>query len=133
MTPGSVGLYGQRCPVAGATQDFSLGIGGNGGPVTGGSTVGLFYVTGPTNSLGATIFSIGVEPAGVSLFPGCSGYLRAPLIPGSTFVTDAFGTATASITIPAGAPSLLLAAQGVALDPSPVGFTLSNAALVVPQ
>ena len=133
MLPGSVGLFGQRCPVAGAAQDFSLGVGGNGGPVTGGATVGLFYVTGPTNSLGATVFSLGIEPAGVQLFPGCAGYLRAPLIPGSTFVTDASGTATATVAIPIGAPSALLAAQGVALDPSPVGFTLSNAALILPQ
>jgi hypothetical protein len=101
--------------------------------VTGGESVGLTYVTGPKNSLGATLFSIGIDPAGVALFPGCSAFLRAPLVPGSTFVTDAFGVATASVTIPAGAPSLLLAAQGVALDPSPVGFTLSNAALILPQ
>ena len=133
VLPGSVGLYGQRCPVVGAFQDFSLGVGGISGPVTGGSTVGLFYVTGPANSLGATIFSIGLDPVGVSLFPGCSAYLQTPLIPGNTFITDAGGAASASLTIPFGAPSLLLVAQGVALDPSPVGFTLSNAALIVPQ
>ena len=132
MLPGSVGLFGQRCPVVGGAQDFSLGVGAS-GPVVGGSTVGLFYVTGPSNSLGATIFSVGIEPAGAQLFAGCAGYLRAPLIAGSAFVTDAFGTATATVSIPIGAPSLLLAAQGVALDPSPVGFTLSNAALVLPQ
>ena len=136
MLPGSVGLFGQRCPVVGGAQDFSLGVGaggGAGGPVTGGTSVGLFYVTGPTNSLGATVFSFGIEPAGVQVFSGCAGYLRAPLIAGSTFVTDAFGAATATVPIPPGAPSLLLAAQGVALDPSPVGFTLSNAALMLPQ
>ena len=133
MLPGSVGLWGQRCPVVGAAQDFSLGIGGPGGPIVGGSTIGLFYVTAPANSLGATIFSIGIEPAWVSLFPSCAAYLRAPLIPGSTFVTGSGGTATATVTIPIGAPSVLLAAQGVALDPSPVGFTLSNAAVILPQ
>ncbi len=133
LPPGSVGLFGQRCPVVGNTQDFSLGVGGNGAPVTGGSTVGLFYVNGPANSLGATVYSIGINPVGVQLFPGCSAYLGAPLIPGAAFVTDASGAAIESVAIPAGAPTVLLAAQGVALDASPVGFTLSNAALIVPQ
>ena len=133
MLPGSVNVFGQGCVVAGATQNFSLGVGGNGGPVTGGSTVGLFYVTGPANSLGATIFSIGIDPVGVELFTGCSAFLAAPLIPGTTFVTDSSGAANATVFLPPGAPSVLVAAQGVALDPSPTGYTLSNAALIVPQ
>jgi hypothetical protein len=133
MLPGSIGLYGQPCPVNGAFMNFSLGVGSGGGPVTGGATVSLFYVNGPSNSPGATVFSVGLDPIGVQLFPGCAAHLAAPLIPGAAFLTDASGFATASVPIPAGAPSLLLVAQAVALDASPIGFTLSNAGLALIQ
>ena len=132
LNPGQTGLGGQSCPVAGSgTQRFNLGI--TTSPATGGSTVGLFYVTGPSNSIGASIFSLGFNPSCVQLFSGCSTFLLQPLVPGNVFLTDASGFASDSFTVPLNAPGFLVAVQGVAIDNSPSGFTLSNAGLMLTQ
>ena len=57
--------------------------------------------------------------------------LSQPLITGNLFVTNGVGGATSPFPLPSGFPGFLITTQAVAIDASPLGFTLSNAAVLV--
>ncbi|MCA8951474.1 MAG: DNRLRE domain-containing protein [Planctomycetes bacterium] len=134
LNPGQTGNFGLPCNVGGsASQRFLLGIGV--GPATGGSFIPLVYATGPANALGATFVSLGVDPVGTPLFPGCSAWLPLTglLIRDSLFATDGSGTAQTGFGVPINAPGYLIGIQGVAIDTTAMGFTLSNACVLLTQ
>ncbi len=128
LLPGQVGTVGIGCPVGSGTfQDAYVGT------PTGGTTIQIVQTNGPVGTIGLNYLSLGANPAGVPLLPGCSIWLplSQPLITGNLFLTDAVGGATSPFPLPTGFPGFLIATQAVAIDASPLGFTLSNAAVLV--
>lgn len=128
LLPGQVGTVGVGCPVGtGTFQDAYVGT------PTGGTTIQIVQTNGPVGTIGVNYLSFGVDPAGVALIPGCSVWmpLSQPLIPGNVFLTDAVGGATSPFPLPTGFPGYLITTQAVALDSSILGFSLSNAAVLV--
>lgn len=103
------------------------------GPATGGTTVPATYAFLPPSSIGANFFALALDPIGVPLIPGTRVYLPPNFVPGAVFTTDAIGAASASIPVPAGFPGFLIVMQSAVLDSSPLGFALTNAAVMVTQ
>lgn len=130
MVPGEVTEWGGGCTVGAGT----LRLAPTGTP-SGGATVALDYTGGPAQSLGATFFSLNLNAIGTELFPNCFAYLALNqlIVGGDAFTTDAAGSANESVQIPAGFPGVLLVCQGAVLDATPLGVSLSSAALIVTQ
>lgn len=128
LLPGQVGTVGIGCPVGSGTfQDAYVGT------PTGGTTIQIVQTNAPAGTIGLNYLSLGADPAGVPLLPGCSIWLplSQPLITGNVFLTDGAGGASSPFPLPTGFPGFLIATQAVAIDASPLGFTLSNAAVLV--
>ncbi len=128
LLPGQVGIVGIGCPVGSGTfQDAYVGT------PTGGTTIQIVQTNAPVGTIGLNYLSLGANPAGVPLLPGCSIWLplSQPLIAGNVFLTNAVGGATSPFPLPSGFPGFLITTQAVAIDASPLGFTLSNAAVLV--
>ncbi len=130
MLPGTGGSWGTGCPVGGGnfTNTFV------GAPI-GGTTVQIAKTSATPLSIGGDFFSLALDPVGAPLLPGCTIYLplAQPLIPGGIFLTDGAGAGATLFPVPAGFPGYLIACQAVVLDPNPLGFVVSNAALAVLQ
>lgn len=130
LLPGQVGTVGVGCPVgAGTFQDAFVGV------PTGGTTIQILQTNAPASSLGGNFFTLGVEPVGFPLLPGCSVYLALSqgLVTGNVFATDASGVAVSPFALPSGFPGFLITTQALVLDNSVLGFALSNAAVLVLQ
>ena len=127
---GAVGSWGTGCPGSGGILTLTP----NGMP-NGGAVVSLDYTNGAATSFGATFLSLALDPVGTMLFPSCSAYLplSGVIVASDAFATSAGGTASPSITIPAGFPGYLIVCQGALLDSTPIGFSMSNAGLLVTQ
>jgi hypothetical protein len=128
LLPGQVGTVGIGCPVGSGTfQDAYVGT------PTGGTTIQIVQTNAPVGTIGLNYLSLGANPAGTALLPGCSIWLplSQPLITGNLFVTNGVGGASSPFPLPSGFPGFLIATQAVAIDASPLGFTLSNAAVLV--
>jgi hypothetical protein len=129
LLPGQSGSWGQGCPV-GAGNFTSTWFGA---PV-GGTTIQIAKTNAPTLGIGVDFFALALDPVGAPLLPGCTLHLPlAELIPGGVFLTDAGGGGSSPFTVPVGYPGFLIDCQAVVLDNNPLGFVVSNAALVVLQ
>jgi hypothetical protein len=132
LTPGQVGEYGIGCTVN--NQTMALGLTG---PASSGTTVNLDYVLAPASSIGATFYALAIDygPAGLGtpVFPpSCNVYLPAnAIVPGNLWTTNATGQASDTFAVPPNAPGFLVVCQGAALAATPVGFTLSNAGVML--
>jgi hypothetical protein len=129
MVPGQNGSYGTGCPI-GAGNFTAAWI----GAPTGGNTVQIAKTSAQPGSVGADFFTLAVDPLGLPLQPGCTLYLPLlEIIQGGLFLTDGLGSGSTSFVIPNGFPGYLIACQAAVLDLSPLGFSISNAALTVLQ
>ena len=129
LLPGQVGTYGISCSAAstGFTETYV-------GFPTGGNTVQIVQTNAPANSFGYNVLAFTIEPAGVSLAPGCTAYLPlGAMIIANLFPTDGAGSASTPFPLPNGFPGSLVAAQSVVLDGSLFGYAVSNAAVMVLQ
>ncbi|MBL8734854.1 MAG: DNRLRE domain-containing protein [Planctomycetes bacterium] len=129
LMPGQVGTYGVSCSAAssGFTETYV-------GVPTGGNTVQIVQTNAPANSFGYNVLAFTIEPAGVSLAPGCTAYLPlGAIIIANLFPTDPFGSASTPFPLPIGFPGALIAAQSIVADGSPFGYAVSNAAVMVLQ
>ncbi|MFT4512621.1 MAG: hypothetical protein ACI89X_002280 [Planctomycetota bacterium] len=126
LAPGTVGTHGVGWPVNGGT--FQLNISGT---ANGGDVVPITWTNAPTPSFGVNFFTIGYDPIGTTFLPNSALYLplAAPKFPGPT-IAVAGGTASSTFTVPVGFPGFLIAVQGVALDSTPLNFSMSNAGLI---
>lgn len=126
---GQSGTYGVGCPVGAGTYQLNWS-----GVPTGGTTIQLLHQNAPTPSIGANFFSLGLDPIGTALLPGCTVYLplTQEIIPGDAFVTSG-GFAISNFNVPAGYPGFVVNCQGATLDANLLGFSLSNAALIMLQ
>lgn len=129
LQAGQSGAYGVGCPVGAGTYQLNWS-----GIPTGGTTIQLLHQNAPTPSIGANFFSLALDPIGTALLPGCTAYLplMQEIIPGDAFVTVG-GFAISNFNVPAGFPGFLVNCQGATLDANLLGFSLSNAALIVLQ
>jgi len=124
LMPGTSGFWGQGCPMQFGNYQFQFG----GAPI-GGSTIAMQQSNGPANALSAHFFSLELDAAGTTLTSGCSVYLpAASILLGPTVFLDFGGSAATPFAVPSGFPGYLVVCQAAALDGSPLGFTLSNAA-----
>ena len=130
LLPGQVGTVGVGCPVGSGTFGDAIV-----GTPNGGATIQLVQSNAPPSTIGANLVGLAVEPGGFSLLPGCTYYLplAQPIYTQIVFLTDAAGSASTSVVLPTGFPGVLVSTQAFALDNSPLGFTLSNAAVLVMQ
>jgi len=127
LTPGEVGGFGVGCPVGSGTMGVSLT-----GPATSGTTVSLNYTGTPASSIGATFYALSLDGANAPLFPGCSPFLPLnAILPGNLWTTDAQGVANDTFPVPPNSPGFLVVCQGAAIDASPLGFSLSNAGVML--
>ncbi|MGC6488753.1 MAG: DNRLRE domain-containing protein [Planctomycetota bacterium] len=130
LAPGQTGTYGTGWPVNGAP--FQLDVTGT---ATGGATLPITYSNAPGPfSVGANFLSIGLDPVGTALLPGNQLYLpfAGPLISGGGFVVTG-GVGVSFFTVPAGFPGYLVSMQAAVIDSSPLGFSLSNAGVLLTQ
>jgi hypothetical protein len=129
LAPGETGTWGVGWPVGAGT--FELGISGT---AAGGNVLPITYSNAPTPSVGANFFAIGLNAAGTPLAPNGLAYLplTGTLITGNTFLTSG-GVGSSTVTIPVGFPGFLLSVQALALDSTPLGFSLSNAGVMLTQ
>lgn len=130
LAQGQNGTWGTGCPSGAGTFANAF----VGAPI-GGSTIGIVQTNATPNSIGANYFALELEPDGVPLpLPGCTVYLPlAQIIPGNVFLTTAGGTGGSPFNVPAGFPGYLINCQAVVLDPNPLGFLISNSALICLQ
>jgi hypothetical protein len=129
MLPGQTGTWGTGCPVPPFTFDATWS-----GTPAGGNTMQHVKVYAPASSVGADFFTLSLDPAGLTLLPGCTVYLPlADIIPGSAFLTDGAGNATTSLVIPTGFPGYLINGQSAVLTNNALGFVVSNSTLLVTQ
>ncbi|MFY9340945.1 MAG: DNRLRE domain-containing protein [Planctomycetota bacterium] len=129
LVPGQNGAYGTGCPIGAG----NFGAAWVGAP-TGGNTVQINKTNAQPGSVGADYFALAVDPLGLPLQPGCTVYLPLlQIIPGGIFLTNPGGNGSNSFVIPNGFPGYLIACQSAVLDLSPLGFSVSNAALTVLQ
>jgi hypothetical protein len=130
LPPGAIGTWGTGCPVG--TGTFGLSYTGAG---VGGTTVQIVQNNAPALSIGANFYSLSLDTIGVPLAPSCRVYLplAQEIIPGDAFLTSAAGAASSPLFLPPGFPHFLIATQSAVLDGSPLGFALSNAAILVLQ
>ena len=129
LSPGQSGTWGTGCPVGAGTYMLQWS-----GVPTNGTTIQLLHQNAPSPSVGANFFSLGLDPIGTALLPSCSVYLplTQQFVAGDAFLTVG-GAATTAVLLPAGFPGFLINCQGATLDTTPLGFSLSNAALIVTQ
>ena len=132
LSPGQVGQWGYGC--TGGVPMNLLPT----GPANSGTTVSLQYFQTPTSSIGASFFALDLEygPLGVGLpiSPNCAAYLPpGGVVAGNLWLTNAQGQSSDTFAIPANAAGFLVVCQGAALDSSALGFTLSNAAVMLTQ
>jgi hypothetical protein len=128
LPPGAIGAWGTGCPVG--TGTFGLSYTGAG---VGGTTVQIVQNNAPALSIGANFHSLSLDTIGVPLAPSCRVYLplAQEIVPGDAFVTSTAGAASSPLYLPPGFPNYLIATQSAVLDGSPLGFALSNAAILV--
>lgn len=124
LTPGEVGTWGTGCPVGNSLMNLTAS-----GTASGNAVIPFNYTSAPASSIGATFFAIGLNPAGVALYPSCSAYLPigGVIVSGNAFVTDANGNGADSFLVPAGFPGFLISGQGAVIDGTANVFALSNA------
>ncbi len=129
LSPGQTGTYGTGWPVNGAP--FQLDVSGT---ANGGAVLPITYNNAPSPSVGANFFSLALNPVGAPLLPGSLAYLplAGPLLPGSVFLT-AGGAGATAFTVPAGFPGVLIVVQAAVIDSNPLGFSLSNAGVILTQ
>jgi hypothetical protein len=130
VAPGQAGTFGVGCPSGSGNFQFVFV-----GSSIGGNTMNLVHLNGPPGSVAVNFFSLGFDPAGVSLLPGCTIHLplAQPLIPGFTVFLDGQGNGSSSWTLPTIYPGLYVASQSAAIDSNPLGFITSNAGVLVIQ
>lgn len=130
LAPGQNGTWGTGCPSGAGTftTDFI------GAPI-GGTSIGIVQTNATPNSIGANYFALDLDPVGAPLpLPGCTVYLPlAQIIPGNVFLTSASGTGGSPFNVPSGFPGYLIMCQAAVLDANPLGFLISNAALICLQ
>ena len=128
ILPGEAASFGQGCPVNG--QPFTYSILGN--PI-GGTQVLLLQGNGPANQLAANLVSFQYDPIGFPLLPGCSLYLPlgSPIATNNLLFLDGTGGGATAFSVPVGYPGITLVMQSAALDSSPAGYVLSNAAIAL--
>lgn len=126
LQPGATGSFGTGCALGGTPPMLSF----VGAPL-GGSAITIAHTQAPATSVGVDVFALGLAPLGTVLTGTCTVFLTDPLIFGSVFTTDGAGTATTSLFLPAGFPSVLVAGQAAIFDGSALGFALTDAALLV--
>jgi len=99
------------------------------GAMTGGNTVQLSHVNGPSSSIGVNYWALDLYQPGVLLQPGSTLYLpfALPWIPGLLFLTDPAGAGSSFWQVPSIYPGLYFVTQSAALDNSPLGLALTNA------
>ncbi|MCK5942507.1 MAG: DNRLRE domain-containing protein [Planctomycetes bacterium] len=128
LSPGETGTYGTGWPVNGSP--FQLDVTGT---ANGGATLPITYNNAPSPSVGANFFTLELDPVGAPLLPGNLLYLPiASVIPGDAFLT-AGGAGATLFTVPAGFPGYLIVVQAAVLDSNPLGFSLSNAGVMLTQ
>ena len=132
LVPGQVGQWGYGC-TGGVPMNLLPA-----GPANSGTTVSLQYFQTPLSSIGASLFALGLEygPLGVGLpiLPNCAAYLPpGGFVAGNLWLTSAQGQSSDTFAVPANAAGFLVVCQGAALDSSLLGFTLSNAAVMLTQ
>lgn len=126
LLPGQSGTWGTGCPVGAGT----FGTAWSGAPI-GGTTIQIVQSNGPANALGVNYFALDVDTVGLPLLPGCNVYLPlAQVIPGNVFLLGGAGGASSPFAVPAGFPGFLVVCQSIGLANNPLGFVLSNAALI---
>ena len=130
LLPGQGGTFGVGCPVGAGTYEAEF----VGAPI-GGTAIQISHTNAPPLSAGANFLSLGLDSLGTPLLPGCTVYLplTQPFFPGDAFLTSAAGAGSTPFGVPAGFAGFLINCQGAVLDNSPLGFSLSNAALIVLQ
>jgi hypothetical protein len=131
LTPGTGATWGTGC----ASGAGTFGTAFVGAPI-GGTTISIAQTNATVNSIGANYFSLGFDPVGVPLaIPGCTVYLplSQPLIPGSVFLTSGSGAASSPFTVPSGFPGYLVNCQAAVIDSNPMGFLVSNSAVICLQ
>ena len=130
LAPGQVGTYGTGWPVNGAP--FQLDVSGLAqGPAT--LPITFTNAPGPV-SFGALFLSLELNPVGTPLPLGGPLYLpfAGPLIDGGAFpVTGGFGATL--FNLPGGFPGFLVTMQAAVLDNSPLGFSMTNAGVLLTQ
>ena len=130
LAQGQNGTWGIGCPSGAGTITNNF----VGAPI-GGTTIQIAQTNLTPISIGANYFSLYLDPIGAPLpLPGCTVYLplAQPIIPGNVFLSGA-GTASSPFAVPSGFPGYLINCQAVVLDPNPLGFLISNAALACLQ
>ncbi|MCR9243673.1 MAG: DNRLRE domain-containing protein [bacterium] len=130
LAPGQTTQWGLGCAVGTNTFQHSWSA-----PPIGGTTPQLLQMDGPPNALAANLLALNFDRTGFPLLPGCNLYLPITgLIVNHSIITlDANGAGATNLAIPPGFPGVLFASQTAALDNSPSGYVLSNAALSVLQ
>jgi hypothetical protein len=130
VAPAQNATWGTGCTVGAGPYVLAY----TGAPI-GGTTIQLAQTNGPAGAAGFNLFSLGLDPVGSLLPPGCRIHLPLglPIVTGGLFVGNAAGVATTPIPVPVGFPGVLLVAQAAALSPGPAGYTLSNAAIACLQ
>ena len=131
LGPGRASVLGQRCPVAAGPSQLGFSLGIQVGPHAPGGSVGLFYVNGPASSPAATFVSLGCDPVGLPLLPGCRLHLLDPAFRVALLAPDASGFVATSLSMPIGSPGYLVTVQAAAIDNGPLGFTFTNAGVLV--
>jgi len=129
LSPGQTGTYGTGWPVNGAP--FQLDVTGT---ANGGAVLPITYNNAPSPSVGANFFSLALDPVGTPLLPQSLAYLplSGTLLPGAVFLT-AGGASATTFTVPAGFPGVLIVVQAAVIDSNPLGFSLSNAGVMLTQ
>ena len=130
LAQGQNGTWGTGCPSGAGTFTTNF----VGAPI-GGTSIGIVQTNATPNSIGANYFALDLDPIGAPLpLPGCTVYLPlAQIIPGNVFLTSGSGTGGSSFSVPSGFPGYLINCQAAVLDPNPLGFLLSNSALICLQ
>lgn len=129
LLPGQLGSWGSGC--ASTLGNFTTSW--VGAPIGGGS-MQVAISDGEPSTVGASFFALALDPAGTQLLPGCAALLPlAAMIPGPAFVVDGSGQASNPFAVPVGFPGYLIACQSAQIANSPLGFTVSNAAVCVLQ
>lgn len=130
LIPGQVGNYGTGWLVNGSP--FQLDISGT---ADGNAPMPIVYNNAPSPlTVGANFISFGLDPVGPTLPFGGSVYLSlsGPVIAGDVF-TLVGGSGFSLFNIPSGFPGYLITLQAVAIDTNLLGFSLSNAGVLLTQ
>lgn len=130
LAPGQVGTYGTGWLVNGSP--FQLDVTGT---ANGGSLLPIIYNNAPSPSIGANFFSLDLDPVGSALLPNSLVYLplTGQILPGASAFVTAGGSGATTFTVPAGFPGFLIVVQAAVLDSTPLGFSLSNAGVMLTQ